>query len=566
MDQTALRALHRQEDISPGAPLLESLTAIFGEPFLSYVLAQDELQLDQSLLPFEQRKALRELTALALQVQTQPVVARQIALVNTITAYVPESATTAANVWRQSCGGDLPSAERTDGVLASLLALALDTYPALLLPRPESDISGARTGISGPVLSHPTSAAFCRGVLTDPQLRTLFPSAMGLEPDKLTSADFLTISSALTLSLGRSAILQLSLLPDTLLASAHLRSFLSPAPLSATGYIGYVEEVFQELRSLAGGRRANIPVIYGLSNTEIPPDTALNVPWGILRSPRKRDAPLLPKEAPVGAVLETTAQVSVLEVQKVANQAAVGSPLSRLNKYRKEIDLWSQQVDRPCELMRLAILLASPPEGFLVAHQMSRTILDPLQSRPLLQWTATGLGAPGMSPAPIAAISAEGLFHVMHWAQKATDHPVKLDIAMRRTLSAVADRADVLDGFIDSILAWENLFSARPETTLRVCGAIAWLLEPDSFDRRKALYGELSKLYGNRSSLVHGSIATIDDAIAARDRAVSITLDCIRRLYDDRDLLLAKDSGVRGLRLLMGRGVRNQIHEAQDQE
>jgi hypothetical protein len=544
--------------------MMDSLLIVFGETFLRYVLAQEDLQLDQSRLTSEQSATLRALTALALQVQTQPGYARQITAVNAILTYVHGEATTVANTWRLNCGGDIPSASSGDGVLTNLLVLATDIYPALLLAHRERELPVSHAAISGPVLRHPRSEDFCRDILSDPQLKKLFPIAKDIDPDTLTREALLSISSVLTVSLGRSTSLQIALLADTLLASGQLRSLLSAEGLTQVGYVSCVEEVFQELRSLVSTRSANIPAIYGLANIEFPPDTAVNVPWGILRSPRKTDALVLPKAVQVGAVLETTAQVTILDVQMGTDQAVAQSPDSRLNKYRKDIERWSQHVDRPCELLRLSLLLASPPEGFLVAHQASRTILDPLQSRPLMRWAAIGSGTPGAAPTPIAAVSSEALSRVLHWAQKAASHPVKLDIAMRRTLSALADRTDALDGFIDSILAWENLFSGRPETTLRVCGAIAWFLEPNSFGRRTALYNEMTKLYANRSSLVHGSIATIDDPITARDRSVGITLACIRRLYDDNDLLFAKDSSARGLQILMGRRDGPSISETQN--
>ena len=153
---------------------------------------------------------------------------------------------------------------------------------------------------------------------------------------------------------------------------------------------------------------------------------------------------------------------------------------------------------------------------------------------------------------PVTQLTEDSVSRIQHWAQKVNDHPENLDIAARRTLSSVAERLDPLDGFIDAVLAWENLFSGRPETNLRVCGAIAWFLEPQSYDRRVQLFDEIGKLYASRSSLVHGSTATIDNAAAARDRAVQIAVECMRRLYANPELLHAKDSSARGRMLLMG--------------
>jgi hypothetical protein len=94
-------------------------------------------------------------------------------------------------------------------------------------------------------------------------------------------------------------------------------------------------------------------------------------------------------------------------------------------------------------------------------------------------------------------------------------------------------------------LAWQ-------EHAGRVCGAIAWLLEPDSYERRQQRFDELKDLYAKRSGLVHGAIDTVDNIGARRDRAVRIAIESLKRLYANEDLLHAKDSSVRGGKILMG--------------
>lgn len=197
--------------------------------------------------------------------------------------------------------------------------------------------------------------------------------------------------------------------------------------------------------------------------------------------------------------------------------------------------------------MRLAFLLASPDEGFFAVRNASRTVLDPFQQTPLMQWNNQAF-----SPSPIAGLGREALSRLQSWATKVKDHPKRLDIAMRRTLSAVSDRSDLLDGFIDAVMAWENMFSGRPETNLRVCGAIAWLLEPDDYDRRSLLFNELKDLYGKRSSLVHGAIETVANAGVRRDRAVRIAVESMKRLYADDRLLRIENSADRGGTILLG--------------
>jgi hypothetical protein len=123
---------------------------------------------------------------------------------------------------------------------------------------------------------------------------------------------------------------------------------------------------------------------------------------------------------------------------------------------------------------------------------------------------------------------------------------------MRRTLSAISDRTDLLDGFIDAVMAWENMFGGRPETNLRVCGAIAWLPEPHDYNRRSQLFDEPKDLYTKRSNLVHGAAESVANATACRDRAVRISIDSMRHLYADDKLLTVKDSADRGGMILLG--------------
>jgi hypothetical protein len=173
-----------------------------------------------------------------------------------------------------------------------------------------------------------------------------------------------------------------------------------------------------------------------------------------------------------------------------------------------------------------------------MARVALRTMLDPFRRAPLMQWSSQVF-----TPSPIAGLGQDALTRVQEWAEKAKDHPKGLGIAMRRTLSAVSDRIDLLDGFIDAMMAWENMFSGSPETNLRVCGAIAWLLEPDDYERRRQLFDELKDLYTKRSNLVHGAIETVADRIA---------VESIRRLCTDDKLLRIKDSADRGGVILLG--------------
>jgi hypothetical protein len=132
-------------------------------------------------------------------------------------------------------------------------------------------------------------------------------------------------------------------------------------------------------------------------------------------------------------------------------------------------------------------------------------------------------------------------------------HPKSLDVAMRRIVSAATSRTDPTDGFVDTILAWENMFSDTPETIFKICSAIALLIGPDNIEERLTFYKSLQDLYGKRSTILHGAKELgIRDASRFRDTAMEISLNCMRALYDRDDLLNVASSAERGKRIVLG--------------
>jgi hypothetical protein len=129
----------------------------------------------------------------------------------------------------------------------------------------------------------------------------------------------------------------------------------------------------------------------------------------------------------------------------------------------------------------------------------------------------------------------------------------KLDIAVRRTLSAATERADPTDGLIDAVIAWENLFgSGSGESTLRVSASVAWLLGTNA-PERAAIRDQVKKIYDLRSKVVHGSRALgSKEATDRRSEAVDLTLRTLRTIFRDRrDLLTCKDSSARSAKVII---------------
>jgi len=160
---------------------------------------------------------------------------------------------------------------------------------------------------------------------------------------------------------------------------------------------------------------------------------------------------------------------------------------------------------------------------------------------------------PMFNPAALSGAEAKSW---KDWTERVDNGRVKsIDIAVRRTLRATAERADPTDALIDAVIAWENLVgSQKGEPTLRVSAALAWLLGADAKERKK-LKKVIGELYSIRSGVVHGT-RNLDpkEAGERREEALDITIRSLQILFRDRHDLLTecKDGGERSNRLILG--------------
>src|SRR5258708_331978 len=119
---------------------MDPLEMVFGQAFLTYVLAKDVLPPGQRGLSIGQKDVQRALTRLALQVQGEQPLVQRINLMNAILGYVEDKQTTLANSWRFECIGDTPPNKASDDLaLSCVLELAYDMYPGFLLPASDDE-------------------------------------------------------------------------------------------------------------------------------------------------------------------------------------------------------------------------------------------------------------------------------------------------------------------------------------------------------------------------------------------------------------------------------------------
>ena len=286
------------------------------------------------------------------------------------------------------------------------------------------------------------------------------------------------------------------------------------------------------IAELAAARAALIgPVIsirsyMGLAGLLIPEGRTIELPWGVIREVAADDASMIPNglrgklqtNTPEGPIVIDYAGDCVLQMD-VPYQVLLARPNEQSEPW--PLDLISvRTADERLQTIRIALLLSSerPPMPIVVGTW--RSFLDPL-----------AIGARGTSwrdPRRLPPITPVALSEVevdswAHWIALVDEAPTQgIEVALRRTLLAAAERADAL---VDAVIAWENLFGSRSgEPTLRISSSMAWLLS-DSAAGRAEVRREVGRLYALRSDVVHSDRKDLLQCRNGEERSNRLILD-----------------------------------------
>ncbi|MET8367657.1 hypothetical protein ABZU53_29440 [Micromonospora sp. NPDC005194] len=526
-------------------------TSVFGDEFVRWVLNAEALSIAADALAPEQAGAVEFLAGLASSLGEAPSLPDRWAA---LTVIIRAHETIA--VLRAECGATVLSLDSDDPIEQILIEGVSRIFPALLLAGPPEDsfmigvelfsaaveFAGERLGLA---------------LLRDAALRRLFLDPASSDSGEIDAAALdRIIANHWWLGAGGGTAFP-RIVAGQIVTFGVLRASFDSRP-TIDDAIRYAREGLQIARELATGKVTRIPVIVGLSNVAFATqDTTADTPWGSLRVPGAIGSRLLHAPGPavagqhraVSLAWVTSCEEELFRVDYRWPEDQGSHPNSWWAEYSRQLADTAAPVLAGINRVRFSMLLASGPEALAAAVVESRVALSPLT-----MITALPIGATGPLPMPNVVISDAKAEMIKNWSRKVGDqHPDSLDIGMRRILSAVAVRLDVLDGFIDAVMCWENMFGAANDTSFKVCGSLAKLLEPDDSEARRVLFARLVKLYNARSALVHGSKEP-DIALAAslRDDAVDVALRAFRAAYSYPGLLSLKDSVQRSKLVMLG--------------
>jgi hypothetical protein len=433
------------------------------------------------------------------------------------------------NLWREESGGQRYVVDTADPVISTASKIALEVYPLCLIRLPSSSPIFMHNYMRLHSMPHRLSdyGILQAQVLDDPSLRKLFTTIGKDEMDTVCQYQAST---------GRGGSFQLAVFPSMIIGGAHelmrLKGTICPDAM-----IGAVQETVRILRDIGEGRPLEVPVFTGFHNVGCDDFTEMDVEYGKVRPYSQELLELVPNDARPSTLGGEKKFLGFVLESKYPYEASLG-PGYTWNDHPAQWERARRGLEVANENMSFALALSTPRIPPVGATPAWTLIFDPLCQGPNITWRRSVY-----PPTPHYLLKDSEQESIKCWAKIICEgDDERIRIAIRRILSSINDRRDPIDGFVDAVIAWENLFGGNAELSYRISVSIARLLGATQ-DERQALQKTVAKLYGVRSRVVHGSIEMEpDEAIAKRNECLNIALEVTRRLYQDHPAVVVKSN------------------------
>jgi hypothetical protein len=434
-----------------------------------------------------------------------------------------------------------------DNLEKALLDAAFEVYPALLLP-PDPNMTdplfGEHLSSLVPVVIYRKSLPFMEAVKYSEDLSRIFTH---VDPHIGPSVTYRS-------NTGMGGTLQLWMLPDSAIRGAwQERGDSYP---SVSRFSEMTLERFRRTREVLKGKKGRAVAKIAFAGALLPSDAPLKFGAGVVRPvtvAERQNAPQSLRGQVSGQVgdedpVTVNYDGDILLEYGFPYKIQLGVSLDDPGLTPPDM-LPPNDIDRTALRLRFALMLAVErvPRAQLMQTWSAFTV--PIFDQRSISWSDPRQG-PGFMPIQLTNEDVESW---MQWFGYLSARRVdRIELALSRILRAVAERRDMSDVLIDSVIAWENLFGTKEgEPTFRVTMCLAKLLK-NSFEDRKAFKARLGKIYSLRSKIVHGSGNLQLDEHPLCRQALDVAIDAIRILISQRtDILDIPDGAIRSSTLLL---------------
>lgn len=530
---------------------LYALSRRYGTDFLDFICGHDgDGTFTETVPSQDQREVIADLyersEVLATIADTNDA---RISTTTVLTGYIAELGTTRALDWHRRCGGQVPVVEDDGSVEAALRILAGDFLAFRLLTQ--------QTHINAVIHGHPMHKKLFDRLGDGDLLGKMFEDAVSRATEGEALVHEVHPRSAPLLPLwsdGSSGTLQFHDVLATILMNARVSKY---APNDCVGPVQDAAVAdLERARRLSSGERVTVPTYVGLTGIRLGDEVDhLGAAGMRIRRTNPLDPACLGATTQVWTIAEVETEFYYLhnELQK-DRRTESGLPTfePRSKAHTEVVSAHMETQSDIIERLRFAILLSSGLEQSLATTAVFAVVANPM--------TGAVASIPSRLPhnSYASVLTAEVAKALDGWLPVIAAMPDQLKLSMRRVLRAAAERDDPVDRLIDAVVAWEGLFGSNPEIKFQVTGAMSILLEPEDLAKRAELFGELGKIYGMRSTFVHGS-GQVGDRKFPREmvsnsalRAVSIGVSVFRIVLARPDLVAIGGSRLRSQKVLLG--------------
>jgi hypothetical protein len=311
------------------------------------------------------------------------------------------------------------------------------------------------------------------------------------------------------------------------------------------------------IRSFLGGQPTPVTAVVSLTGIRLPEGVEISGNWGRIRAARAEDHPSRLNSMVEKRITTTTDKgehIEITDAGDVIFEACIEMTM-KMNVSRGAESTsrgWSASTTGDLagliNRVRLAFALAITREPRPVLISTWQKVIIPLAGS-FPSWTDPQL----MAARVPTLLSSDETTSWQSWINTVMGSDLShLSLAMTRTLRAQSERRDDSDALIDAVIAWESLFGAVSDSTLRVSASLARLLHAAGPEREKAR-DRYSKIYNRRSLIVHGAKreSTAQQIHQDSQDAIKAAVEAIRAILVKRPDLLALESKARSDQILM---------------
>ncbi len=442
------------------------------------------------------------------------------------------------NIWHEQMGGKVEIQSSDDPIVEIINKIVSKLYPLFLIKMigTPNFFNKMHNHILSSIYSLPEYRLLCSALKKDPVFLSIF--------DKVGDNEINTTGSYMASS-GNGGTMQLATFPSTLVVNS-FELMRMRGEFSLESFANATEYTVSTIRQCIKGDVVNVPVFLGFNNISVDKVGEIKTEWGILRPITEGISELTPNNTSTTNIDGKTYNLGFVLESTYPYKVNFGEAIKKA-KFPKELNEATVQLNKITENLSLSFSLACervPAVGMSSAWTVK---FNPLSHGTSISWNSVQ-----NSPARFHILeNGKELDELLKWSDLLKNvEDSKIRIALRRILSAINQRNDPIDGFIDTVIAWENLFGGNAELKFRISVSIAKLLGNNEAEKLE-LQKMVSEYYDTRSKLVHGvKEITPEQAIEYRDNALDIALKAIRKLYLERVELIQDANRAKVLALI----------------